>query len=155
MVPAPVLLDRLHHRAPVLHRVLDVGDLGELELAAGQRLHHFLRDRHVVVVLLADDVDLVVGRLPRPAGRDLFQEVREHLAVIDLRRIDLEEIPVLVAVLLGEGDHVEVGVAAEVGRLVVAERLERRDADQRTKAQPIACGLVSATAGSPPACPPA
>ena len=110
-------------------------------LLLGSDLHHFLRDLHIVVVLLADDVDLVIGRLPHPAGRHLVEEFGEHPAVIDLRRIDLEIVPVLVAIFLGEGEQIEIGVAGQQRRLVVAQRLEHRLAGQRHEGAADGVGL--------------
>ena len=57
-------LELLDHRAPVVDRILDVGDFSELEIVLRDRFPGRLEDGLTVADLLGDDVDLAVLRLP-------------------------------------------------------------------------------------------
>jgi hypothetical protein len=101
--------------------------LGQLEAAGLQRLLTGARDGLVVGHLLLHDVHAAVRRAPVARVLHRLEPDREVIAVMDLRRVGLENVAVLVGVVTNRFGAGALRVAVQIGALVVRRRVHRRD----------------------------
>ena len=127
------VLKRADHRCPVLHRELDIGDLGNLPFAVGGCCRFLCRfgDQLGIADLALHDVDLVVLWLPITGGFFVLQELHKTTAVVDFWYVQLDDVFVLLGIALIKFHIQRRRVAVQIGQARGCDRVHRGGRDDR------------------------